>query len=99
VGQLFRYFQVLPAFNLLAVGRRPPHPAPEGVVWEYEQWREYELTCTDMNCRFLEKFPVGFLNFGSASGEEDAISREDGDRIIQISSSNNSDVKDSMELP
>lgn len=105
MGQLFRYFQVLPAFNLLAVGRQLPTASLSAEGEEEEEgdsscclWREYELSCPDMHCRFLEKFPAGFLDFGSASDEKGATDSEDGDQVVQISSSS-CDAEDCMELP
>jgi hypothetical protein len=53
VGQLFRFLGVLPSFNLLGVGRNP-----DGALW-----REYELSCPQLRCRFVETFAVGFLDF------------------------------------
>lgn len=53
VGQLFRFLGVLPTFNLLGVGRNP-----DGALW-----REYELSCPQLRCRFVETFALGFLDF------------------------------------
>jgi len=84
VGQLFRYFQILPAFQLLALGRQFP-PASlspeEGGSSCYCLWREYELSCPDMHCRFLEKFAEGFLDFGNAPGEKEATDSGDDGRV------------------
>lgn len=30
---------------------------------KYSMWREYELYTQHMHCRFVERFPPGFLNF------------------------------------
>ena len=51
VGQLFRFLGVLPSFNLLGAGRNA----------DGELWREYELSCPQVRCRFVETFISGFL--------------------------------------
>jgi hypothetical protein len=53
VGQLFRYFGVLPSFNLISAGRND-----DGALW-----REYELSCPQLKCSFVETFAPGFLDF------------------------------------
>ncbi len=51
VGQLFRYFDVLPSFKLLDVGKNE-----DGTLW-----RDYTLSCSHFTCRFTETFSKGFL--------------------------------------
>lgn len=51
VGQLFRFLGVLPSFNLLSAGRDN-----EGALF-----REYELSCPQIRCRFVETFALDFL--------------------------------------
>jgi hypothetical protein len=53
IGQLFRYFRILPRFQLIAVGRNGSDVL----------WREYELSCQQMKCRFIETFKPDFLEF------------------------------------
>ena len=74
VGQLFRYMGVLPVFSLIAVGRstmddedvelRPSRF--KGVAANNAAatslWREYELKCPQIKCRFTEVFRPGFLD-------------------------------------
>ena len=52
VGQLFRFLGVLPSFKLLSAGRDE-----EGSLF-----REYELSCPQIRCRFVETFALGFLD-------------------------------------
>ena len=52
LGQLFRYFRLLPSFYLLSAGRK-----------DDKLWREYELICPQMKCHFQETFETDFLNF------------------------------------
>lgn len=53
VGQLFRYLGVLPSFTLLQAGRKA-----DGCLW-----RQYELSCPQLRCRFVETFAPSFLEF------------------------------------
>ena len=57
VGQLFRYFGVLPSFQLLKAGREI----------DGHLWREYELSCPQLRCRFVETFAPQFLEFTSSN--------------------------------
>jgi hypothetical protein len=63
VGQLFRFLGVLPTFNLLGVGR-----TPDGALW-----REYELSCPQLRCRFVETFALGFLDFPTSQEDADVL--------------------------
>lgn len=56
VGQLFRFLGVLPSFRLLNAGRRA-----DGSLW-----RDYELSCAQLRCRFVESFAPHFLDFTSS---------------------------------
>ncbi|KND02189.1 uncharacterized protein SPPG_02677 [Spizellomyces punctatus DAOM BR117] len=51
IGQLFRYLNILPEFELLQVGR---------TVNSF--WREYDLRSNGVNCRIREEFPLGVFN-------------------------------------
>ena len=53
VGQLFRFLGVLPSFKLLSSGRNP-----DGALW-----RDYDLSCPQIRCRFVETFAPGFLDY------------------------------------
>jgi hypothetical protein len=57
VGQLFRYLGVLPSFRLHHAGRRA-----DGSLW-----RDYELSCAQLRCRFVESFAPHFLDFTSGT--------------------------------
>lgn len=79
VGQLFRYLDTLPSFHLIGAGRVPRSTvtlSTEQITQNYrysEQvgdsdediclWREYDLKCPQLQCRFLERFSPGFLHF------------------------------------
>jgi hypothetical protein len=54
IGQLFRYFRILPKFSLIAVGKR------DNILW-----RQYELSCPQMKCKFVETFVPNFLDLSS----------------------------------
>lgn len=54
VGQLFRFLGVLPTFTLLGVGRA-----------NNQLWREYELSCPQLKCTFVETFSENFLDICS----------------------------------
>lgn len=59
VGQLFRHLNVLPSFQLHAAGRCPQSmPAQDlrGKDYAYGLWRDYELSCSKISCRFVERF-------------------------------------------
>lgn len=51
VGQLFRFLGILPSFKLLTAGRND-----QGALY-----REYELSCPQIRCRFVETFSLDFL--------------------------------------
>ncbi|KAJ3292995.1 Transgelin-3 [Borealophlyctis nickersoniae] len=54
IGQLFRYLNVLPEFDLLRVGRTPEL-----------FWREYELKSEGILCSIREEFPDNVFDFVS----------------------------------
>ncbi|TPX69978.1 hypothetical protein SpCBS45565_g02034 [Spizellomyces sp. 'palustris'] len=60
IGQLFRYLNILPEFELLQVGRTV-----------HSFWREYDLRSNGVNCRIREEFPLGVFNL---QGTETATS-------------------------
>ena len=59
IGQLFRYFHILPSFSLNGAGKR----FENGFDGKDTLWREYELSCPQMRCHFVETFVPGFLDF------------------------------------
>ena len=65
VGQLFRYLGVLPSFLLLKAGRET----------DGRLWREYELSCPQLRCRFVETFAPQFLEFTSSNPSSTAVER------------------------
>ena len=52
MGQLFRFLGVLPSFKLLSAGRND-----DGALF-----REYQLSCPQISCRFVETFAPDFLD-------------------------------------
>jgi len=67
VGQMFRYLKVLPSFKLLSAGRGHPTPttAPADTLdasAPLPLWREYELSCPQLRCQFVETFAPNFLD-------------------------------------
>jgi len=52
IGQLFRYLDILPEFELHNAG---PHAAERGGGF----WREYTLKCTQLSCDIREEFQPG----------------------------------------
>ena len=63
VGQLFRYLGVLPSFQLLKAGRET----------DGHLWREYELSCPQLRCRFVETFAPQFLEFTSSNNPSSTV--------------------------
>lgn len=64
MGQLFRYLGVLPKFVLIKAGRGPDQ-APlhdRELINSTTLWREYELTCPQLQCTFTEIFADEFLS-------------------------------------
>ena len=65
VGQLFRYLGVLPSFQLLAMGKGSCQDRATDLVPPHGRnvrlWREYELFCKQLSCRFVEEFEHDFL--------------------------------------
>ena len=52
LGQLFRYLDILPEFELHDAG---PHPSETGGGF----WREYSLRCAELTCDIDEDFRSG----------------------------------------
>ena len=48
---MFRFLGILPSFKLLSAGRND-----QGALY-----REYELSCPQIRCRFVETFSLDFL--------------------------------------
>ena len=57
LGQLFRYLNILPEFELQDAGVHPCF------------WREYSLQCSELSCQIHEEFRPGMWEITAASGE------------------------------
>lgn len=58
IGQLFRYLDILPEFELHNAG---PHPTKDGGGF----WREYTLKCAELSCDIREDFQSGMWEIPS----------------------------------
>jgi hypothetical protein len=78
IGQLFRYFNILPNFTLHDAGPLHPSHWKEETKDRYAQhpnmftdggggnfWREYTLSCPQLSCWIREEFPPGLWNQSS----------------------------------
>ncbi|KAK3815990.1 MAG: hypothetical protein J3R72DRAFT_461216 [Linnemannia gamsii] len=78
IGQIFRYLDRLPSFDLHGLGRT-----------ERTFWREYSLKIPGVDCRLLEVFPSTLSNDGwlFTPNEEDVcwdVEMEDDDNIAWV---------------
>ncbi|RIB19726.1 hypothetical protein C2G38_2082472 [Gigaspora rosea] len=71
IGQLFRYLNKLPSFNLQSVGRT-------ATTW----WREYTLKITSVECKIKEYFPNGMFENGWIELESNICNNEKGESKV-----------------
>ncbi|OZJ05833.1 hypothetical protein BZG36_00908 [Bifiguratus adelaidae] len=60
IGQIFRYLDRLPNFELFSIGRSAPKEGKK----DYTFWRLYKLSCPGVDCFINERFAPGFLEPG-----------------------------------
>lgn len=104
---------MLPTFTLLKAGYLKNNLEMENSYdrQEYNLWREYELSCSDLRCIFVEKFVTGFLTLFNITNDdskllkESELSIEISDITANINSANSnnttkiSSTSDCAELP
>lgn len=59
LGQLFRYLDILPEFELHDAGLYPHQEQVQGDGGGGGFWRTYSLTCAELCCKIREDFKSG----------------------------------------